>query len=332
MTREGIMLPPCRSRRMLAGFAVWAGVSMALAQPYPSKPIRVVTAEAGGGNDLIARVMVRALNERGDGLGQQLIVENRGGAGGLIAVETVLRAAPDGYTLLFYASNIWIIPLLKKAAPYDVARDFAPITWAARSPSTLVVHPSLPVSSVKELIAIARAKPGQLNYGSGGSGASTHVAAELFKSMAKVNIVRVAYRGNAPAINDLMAGQVQVMFATAGTVAPHVGSRRLRALAVTSPEPTPLAPGLPTVASAGLPGYESLSIYGAFAPSKVLPVIIQQLNREMVHALNRNDVKEQLLKAGVEAVGSTPQAYAAAIKADIARVGKVIQEAGIRED
>lgn len=323
---------PRRSVRVFVWIAVWAGVSTALAQPYPTKPIRVVTAEAGGGNDLIARLMVRALNERGDGLGQQWIVENRGGAGGLIAAETVIRAAPDGYTLLFYASNIWIIPLLKKSAPYDVARDFAPITWAARSPSTLVVHPSLPVSSVRALIDFARAKPGQLNYGSGGGGASTHVAAELFKSMAKVNIVRVAYRGNAPAINDLMAGQVQVMFATAGTVAPHVGSRRLRALAVTSPEPTPLAPGLPTVASAGLPGYESLSIYGAFAPSKVSPAIIQQLNREMVRALNRNDVKEQLLKAGVEAVGSTPEAYAATIKADIARVSQVIQEAGIRED
>lgn len=329
MKHPGMRRWYCGPVRSLAGFAVLAGLSAAFAQPYPSKPIRVVTAEAGGGNDLIARVLARAM---GDSLGQQLIVENRGGAGGIIAAETAIRAAPDGYTLLLYASNIWIIPLLKKAAPYDVARDLVPITWAARSPSTLVVHPSLPAATVKELIAIARANPGQLNYGSGGSGSSTHLAAELFKSMAKVNIVRVAYRGNAPAISDLMAGQLQVMFATAGTVAPHTGSRRLRALAVTSREPTPLAPGLPTVASAGLPGYESLSIYGVFAPSKVSAAIIQQLNREMVRVLNRNDVKDQLLKAGVEAVGSTPEAFVAAIKADVARMSKVIQETGIRED
>lgn len=298
-------------------------------QAYPTKPIRIVTAEAGGGNDFAARAIVRGI---ADSMGQQLIVDNRGGAGGIIAAEIVARAAPDGYTLLVYASNIWIIPLLKKNVPYDMAKDFAPITWAARSPSTLVVHPSLPVKSVKDLIAIAKAKPGQLNYGSGGSGATTHLAAELFKSMAKVNIVRVTYRGNAPALNDLIAGQIQVMFATAGTVAPHIGSGRLRALAVTSAQPTALSPGLPTVASSGLPGYESLSIYGVFAPSKTPTAIIQQLNREMVRVLHRADVKEQFFNAGVETVGSSPEAFAAAIKSDVARMAKVINEAGIRED
>ncbi len=314
---------------LLIYIAAALGASAALAQQYPAKTIRVVTAEAGGGNDLAARAIVRGI---GDSMGQQLIVDNRGGAGGIIAAEIVARAPADGYTLLVYASNIWIIPLLKKNIPYDMARDFAPITWAARSPSTLVVHPSLPVKSVKDLIDIARAKPGQLNYGSGGSGATTHVAAELFKSMAKVNIVRVTYRGNAPAINDLIAGQIQVMFATAGTVAPHTGSGRLRALAVTSAQPTTLAPGLPTVASAGLPGYESLSIYGVFAPAKTSAAIIAQLNREIVRALNRPDIKELFLTAGVEVVGSTPEAFAAAIKADVARMSKVINEAGIRED
>jgi len=320
-----------RSLQTLLLFPIVAtlGVTTVLAQTYPHKPIRMVTAEAGGGNDFAARAIVRGI---ADSMGQQLIVDNRGGAGGIIAAELVARAPPDGYTLLVYASNIWIIPLLKKSIPYDMARDFAPITWAARSPSTLVVHPSLPVKSVRDLIAIAKAKPGQLNYGSGGSGATTHVAAELFKSMAKVNIVRVSYRGNAPAINDLIAGQIQVMFATAGTIAPHTGSGRLRALAVTSAEPTALAPGLPTVASAGLPGYESLSIYGVFAPSKTSAAIIQQLNREIVRALNRTDIKELFLNAGVEVVGSTPEAFAAAIKADVARMSKVINEAGIRED
>jgi tripartite-type tricarboxylate transporter receptor subunit TctC len=301
----------------------------AFAQGYPAKPIRLVTAEAGGGNDFTARAIVRGI---GDSLGQQLIVDNRGGAGGIIAAEIVARAAPDGYTLLVYAGNIWTIPLMKKSVPYNVDRDFVPITWAARSPSTVVVHPSLPVKSIRDLIAMARAKPGQLNYGSGGTGASTHLAAELFKSMARVNLVRVTYRGNAPAINDLIAGQIQVMFATAGTVAPHAGSGRLRALAVTSAQPTPLAPGLPTVASAGLPGYESLSIYGVFAPAKTPAAIMQQLNREMVRALHRADIKTLFLNAGVEAVGSTPEDFSAAIKADVARLGKVISEAGIREE
>lgn len=301
----------------------------AFAQAYPAKPIRIVTAEAGGGNDFTARAIVRGI---GDSLGQQLIVDNRGGAGGIIAAEMVARAAPDGYTLLVYASNIWIIPLLKKNVPYDMARDFTPVTWAARSPSTLVVHPALPVKSVRDLIAIAKARPGQLNYGSGGTGSSTHLAVELFKSMAQVNIVRVTYRGNAPAMNDLIAGQIQVMIATAGTVAPHAGSGRLRALAVTSAQPTPLAPGLPTMASAGLPGYESLSIYGVFAPSKTANAILQQLNREMVRALARADMKELFLNAGLETVGSSPEAFAAAIKADTVRMSKVIAEAGIREE
>lgn len=295
---------------------------------YPTKPIRIVTAEAGGGNDFAARSIVRGL---GDTLGQQVIVDNRGGAGGIIAAEAVARAPADGYTLLVYASNIWIIPLLRKNVPYDFARDFVPVTWAARSPSTLVVHPSLPVKSVKELIAFAKARPGQLNYGSGGTGSTTHLAAELFKSMAQVNIVRVAYRGNGPALNDLIAGQIQVMLATAGSVAPHIGTGRLRALAVTSAQPTPLAPGLPTVASAGLPGYESLSIYGLFAPAKTPAAIIQQLNREIVKVLHRQDVKQQFLNAGVETVGSTPDEFAAAIKADVARMSKVIHDAGIRE-
>jgi tripartite-type tricarboxylate transporter receptor subunit TctC len=311
---------------MLAGFA---GAIVAMAQPYPARSIRIVTAEAGGGNDFAARLIVRGL---GDSLGQQAVVDNRGGAGGIIAAEIVARAPPDGYTLLVYASNIWIIPLLRKNVPYDMNRDFAPITWAARAPSTLVVHPSLPAKSVKDLIAIAKAQPGQLNYGSGGSGSTTHLAAELFKSMAKVSILRVSYRGNAPAMNDLIAGHIHLMFATAGTVAPHTGSGRLRALAVTSAQPTALSPGLPTVASAGLPGYESLSIYGVFAPAKTPTAIIQQLNRELVRVLSRGDVKEQFFNAGVETVGSSPEAFAAAIKADVARMSKVISEAGIRDE
>jgi tripartite-type tricarboxylate transporter receptor subunit TctC len=302
---------------------------VASGQTYPSRPVRMVTAEAGGGNDFTARALAPLLSER---LGQQFVVDNRGGAGGLIAAEIVARAPADGYTLLVYAANVWIIPLLRKSTPYDAVRDFAPMIWAAKSPNTLVVHPSVPATSVKELVALAKARPNQLNYGSGGSGSSTHLTAELFKSMAGVQIVRVPYKGNAPALNDLVAGQIQVMFATAATVAPHAQSGRLRALAVTSAEPTALAPGLPTVASAGLPGFEAVSIYGIFAPARTPATVIGLLNQEMVRALARPEVKQRFFNAGMETVGSSPAEFAAAIKADIARVGKVIKQAGIRED
>ena len=301
----------------------------AFAQAYPAKPIRVVTSEPGGGNDFTARTIGQAIGAR---LGQPWIVDNRGGAGGAIAADIVARAPPDGYTLLVYASNIWMIPLLRANVPYDVLRDLAPITFAARSPNTVVVHPSLPVKSMKELIALAKARPGQLTYGSAGTGATSHLSAELFKSMAKVDILRVPYKANPPALNDLMGGQVQLMFSTASSVTPLVKAGRLRALAVTSAEPSPLAPGLPTVAAAAnLPGYESISTYGVFAPAKTPDAIIRQLNQAILAVLSQPDVRERFLNVGVEAVGTTPEQLTALIKADIARMSKVIKEAGIRE-
>ncbi len=303
--------------------------SFAYAQSYPTKPIRVVTSEPGGGNDFAARAIGQAIGPR---LGQPWVIDNRGGAGGAIAAETVAKAPADGYTLLVYAANIWIIPLLRSNVPYDVLRDLAPITWAARSPNTVVVHPSLPVTSMKELIALAKARPGQLSYGSGGTGATSHLSAELFKSMAKVDILRVPYKANPPALNDLMGGQVQLMFSTASSVTPHLRSGRLRALAVTSAEPSPLAPGLPTVASAAnLPGYESISIYGVFAPAKTPEAIVRQLNQAIVAVLNQPDVRERFFNVGVETVGSTSEQFTAVIRADIARMAKVIKDAGIRE-
>ena len=306
---------------LLTGAGAWA-------QSYPVKPMRVVTAEPGGGNDLVARMIGQAITPR---LGQQWIIDNRGGAGGLIAIEIAAKAPADGYTLLVYAGNVWTIPLLRKNVPYQV-KDFAPITWAARSPSTLVVHPSVPVHSVRDLIGLAKARPGQLSYGSGGIGTSTHLAAELFKSMAKVDILWVPYKGNGPAMNDLISGQVQLMFGTAGTVAPHIKSGRVRAIAVTSAEPSILAPGLPTVATSGLPGYESISIYGVFAPAGTPEAIIWQLNRAIVAVLNMPEIRERFFNVGMEAVGSTPEQFGAAIRADTARLLKVIDEAGIRGD
>lgn len=299
------------------------------AQAYPAKAVRIITAEPGGGNDFAARVLAQGLTRN---LGQQFIIENRGGAGGAIAAEAAAKAAPDGYSLLLYAGNIWTIPLLRSNAQYEFARDFMPVTWVAKSPNTVVVHPSLPVKNVRELIALAKARPGQLNYASGGSGSATHLSVELFKSMAGLDIVRVPYKGNGPALNDLIAGQVQVMFSTAATVAPHLSSGRLRALAVTSADPSPLAPGLPTVASSGLPGYESISIYGLFAPSKTPAAIVRLLFQESAQYLRTAEVRERFLKAGVETVGSTPEEFAAAIKADVAKMAKVIRDAGIRED
>jgi tripartite-type tricarboxylate transporter receptor subunit TctC len=301
---------------------------LAIAQTYPVKPLRVITAEPGGGNDFAARVIGQAIAPK---LGQPWIVDNRGGAGGAIAAEAVAKAPPDGYTLLVYAGNVWTIPLLRKNVRYEV-KDFAPVTWAARSPSTLVVHPSLPVRTVRDLIALAKTRPGQLSYGSGGAGASTHLAAELFKSMAKVDILWVPYKGNGPAMNDLIAGQVQIMFGTAGTVTPHVSSGRVRAIAVTSAEPSVLAPGLPTIAASGLPGYESISIYGVFVPAGTPEPIVRQLNLAIVSVLNTPEVRERFLNVGMEVVGSTPEQFAVAMKADEARLRKVISEAGIRAD
>jgi len=318
-----------RARRyacILAGALLASGgVS---AQSYPVKPIRVVTAEPGGGNELAARTIGQAITAR---LGQPWVIDSRGGAGGAIAMEVVARAPADGYTLLVYAGNVWTIPLLRKGVRYEV-KDFAPITWIARSPCTLVVHPSLPVHSVQDLIGLAKARPGQLSYGAGGVGAITHLSAELFKSMAKVDILFVPYKGNGPAINDLIGGQIQIMFGTAGTVAPHVKSGRVRAIAVTSAEPSPLAPGLPTIASAGLPGYESISIYGIYAPAATPVAIIRQLNSAIVAVLKTPEVRDRFFNVGMEIVGSTPEQFAAVMKADEARLRKVINEAGIRAD
>ncbi len=301
---------------------------LASGQNYPTRPIRIVTSEPGGGNDFAARMIVQGV---GSSLGQPLVVENRGGAGGAIAADLVAKSPPDGHTLLFYASGIWLIPFLRSNVPYDPVRDLSPITLAVKSPNTVVVNSSLPVKSVKELIALARARPGELNYGSGTSGGSTHLAGELFKSLTRVNIVRISYKANAPALTDLISGQVHLMFATAGTVAPHLKSGRLRALAVTSAEPSALAPGLPTVA-ATVPGYEVIQMYGMFAPARTPELIVKRLNQEVVRALHLADVKEKLFSSGVEVVGSSPGEFAAAIKSDMARMGKVIRDAGIRED
>ena len=312
----------------LAAGLMASGPGLVSGQAYPNKPVRIVTAEAGGGNDFAARLIAEGL---AGGLGQPVIVENRGGAGGAIAAELVAKAQPDGYTLITYASNFYIVPLMKKV-PYDVVKDFAPVTAAGIAPNVVVVPPSLPAKSIKELIALAKAKPGELNYADGSTGGSQYLATELFKSMAGVNIVAVTYKGNGPAITALIAGQVQMMLSSAIAAAPSIKSGKLKALAVTSAKPSTLAPELPTVAASGLPGYEAISVYSVYAPARTPAAIINRLNREAVRFLNRADVKERLLSIGVEAVGSSPAELAAIVKSDMTRLARVIKDTGIKID
>ncbi len=312
---------------LLAAAALALAAGTARGQTYPTKPVRVVTSAPGGGSDLVSRLMAQALTTS---LGQQFIVENRGG--GVVAGETVAKSPADGYTLLFYGSALWLLPLMRKDVPYDPMRDFVPISWVSRQPNVLVVHPSLPAQSVKALIALAKARPSALNYSSGGTGSSGHIGAELFKYMAGVNIARINYKGQGPATNDVVSGQVQLTFGTSGSVMPHVKSGRLRALAVTSAEPTALAPGLPTIAASGVPGYESEQMSGLFAPSKTPAAVLSVLGQETVRALNRQEIKDRVFQSGAEIVASSPEKFGAQIRAEVARLGKLIKAVGIRDE
>ena len=305
--------------------ALLAFNSAAQTERYPHTPLRIVTAEVGGGNDYSSRVIAAGLTSA---LGQQVVVENRGGTP-VNSVDSVMRAAPDGYTLLLNGSNMWMLQYMRDNVPYDMLRDLAPVTLATSSPCILVVHPSLPVKSVKELIALARARPNELNYAAA-PGGLIHIAAELFKSIAGVKMVHVAYKGGGPSLNALFAGEVQLMFPTAGTVAAHLQSKRLRALAVTSAQPSKLFPQLPTIAATGLPGYESVGRFAVFAPLKTPEALVARINQEIVRVLAREEAVTRLNAAGIEPVGSTPVQLTVVIKSEMATLGKVIRNAGIR--
>ena len=300
------------------------GTRLVAGQTYPDKPIRIVAAAAGGGADYGVRLIVPGLSAR---LGQQVIVDNRG----FTAIEVAAKAAPDGYTLLYYGSTVWLMPLMQEV-PYDPVRDLAAITLVNGQPSVLAVHPSLPVRSVRQLIALAKARPGDLNYASGPTGSSGHMAGELLKAMAGVNIVRVPYKGTGPSTLAVLTGEVHLTFITTGAVAPHLKSGRLRALAVTSGQRSALVPDLPTVSASGVPGYESVVLAGIFAPAKTSAAIINRLSQEIVRVINSADVKEKFLDTGAEIIGGTPEQFAATIKSEMARMGKVVKEAGIRAD
>ncbi len=298
------------------------------AQSYPTKPIRVIAASAGSSGDFSARLIGQGISGI---LGQQMVVENHGGSV-TISGELLAKAAPDGYTLLVMPSSLWLLPFMQDNIPYDALRDFAPISSTGRSPLILLVHPSLGVKTVKQLIALAKSRPGELNYGSPSTGSATHIASELLKSMAHVNIVRIPYKGTSPALNDLIGGQTQMMFSSLAPSLPHVKSGRLRGLAISSAQPSPLAPGVPTVAASGLPGFDAVATQGIFAPAKTPAPIIQRLNQEIVRFLDKPDVREKFLTSGVDVFGSTPEEFSTIIKSEMARLGKAIKDAGIRAE
>ena len=300
------------------------GAGVACGQDYPNKPIHIVTGGAGGGSDVVSRQIAQGISGP---LGQPVIVDNRVA---ILARNTVLKAPPDGYTLLVQGSILWVAPLLEKAPAYDAVNDFSPVALISREVFVLAVHPSLPVKSVKELLALAKARPGELNYAITSFGGPPHIAAELFKSMAGVNIVNVPYKSTPLAITAMISGEVQVSTFDAGLVAPHLKLGRLRGLAVTSAEPSALIPGLPTMAASGLPGFESVTWTGILAPAKTPATIINRLNQEIVRVLNQSDVKERFLNAGSEIFASSPEQFAATIKSETAKVGKIIKDAGIR--
>ena len=307
------------------GSAMIVAAGLAGAQDYPNRVIRIITATPGSGSDFTARLIAQGISGP---LGQTVIVENRPSN---LTGEIAVKALPDGYTLLVEGNSFWFAPLLQKT-PYDVLRDFSPITIALFAPNIVVLHPSVPANSINELIALAKAKPGQLNYGSSGTGSSQHLAIEMLKSMAGINIVHVPYKGNAPALAGTIANEVQLMSSSAAAAAPFLKSGKLKVLAVTSAKPSALFPGLPTVASAGLPGYDLASRTGLFATGKPPKAVINRLNLEIVRALRTPEIKEKFSSAGVETIGNTPEEFTAIIVSEIAIIGNVIKDAGIKAD
>ena len=297
------------------------------AQAYPSKPIRLLVGfPPGGTNDIVARIVAPKL---GAYLGQQVVVDNRGGANTAIATELGARAVPDGYTLLFNAPGHATNPSLMKL-PFDSVKDFAFISMIAEAQNLLVTHPSLPVRTVKELIAISRRHPGQINYGSSGTGSTVHLSAELFQYMTGVKWVHIPYKGGGPGVVALLAGEVSLYFGNVPTVIRQARDGKLRAIAVTGPKRTPAAPDVPTIAESGVEGYQVTTFYGLSVPAKTPKAICDRLHVETVKAVNAPEVREKLLGLGADPVGSTPEQYTAFIQAEIAKWAKVIKAAGIK--
>ena len=307
------------------------GVAAALAQPYPSRPIRwIIPFSPGGPSDIIGRFFSTKLT---DALGKQVVVDNRGGATGIIAFEIAARAVPDGYTVLQAgASGLTTNPHLHAKLPYDVQRDFKLVTQLVATPNLLVVHPSMTARSVKEVVELAKAKPGQLAYASGGTGTSNHLSWEMLKFYTGIELVHVPFKGTGPALTSVLGGQTQMMFSNMLPAMPHVRSGRLVGLAVTSAERSPAAPNLPTVAESGIPGYETTSWHGVVVPAGTPNAVVKRLYTELRQITQQPDVKDRFAQDGTQVVGSTPEEYAATVKSESAKWAKIIKAAGIKAE
>jgi len=316
------------SRALAVCLAAVSGYSSA--QDFPSKPLRLVVGSTpGGGTDISARLIAPKMSEQ---LGQQVVVENRPGATTTIGVNYVVRSAPDGYTMLMGVSSLAINPHILQNVPYDALKDLAPVTQVLVAPNIMVAHPSLPIRTVKDLVAFARARPGQLNFAAGGAGSSQHLAIELFLYMTGTKIVHVPYKGQGMALIDVVAGQVSLMMANVISALPHVRSARLRALGVTGSKRTTVAPDIPTIAEAGVPGYEVLQWYGVLAPAATPREIIGRLHGVIAHAVQDPKIRERIVADAGEPVGNTPDEFSAILRADYKKWGEVIRKAGIRVD
>jgi tripartite-type tricarboxylate transporter receptor subunit TctC len=327
---------------MRPGYSIAVGIALVAASMpasaqsdptagFPRKPVRmIVPFPPGGGTDILARPIAQKLTER---WGQQVIVDNRAGAGGIIGTDLTAKTPPDGYSFMLATNGTHgINQSLYRKLPYDTLRDFTPITLVAIAPNILVVHPSVPVSTVKELIALAKAKPGALNYATPGNGTPPHLAAEIFKSMAGVNITHVPYKGAGPAVIDVLGGQMQVMFANAPVVLPHIRAGKLRSLATTSAKRLSILADFPTIAESGLPGYEADTWYGMFGPAGMPAPLLNKINQDLVRVLALPEIKELFAGQGAEVSTNTPAQFAPMVKHEVERWAKVIKQTGIHVD
>lgn len=312
----------------LALVASLCWIGNAPAQEFPARPVRLIVPQSpGGSTDVVARAVASRMTES---LGQNVIVDNRPGAGSLNGTELVAKAAPDGHTVLVVAASFTINPAVRKKLPFDPERDFTPVTQLVTLPHILVLHPSVPATSVKEFIALAKSKPGVLNYGISGIATSTHMAGELFMHMTGIQMVSIPYKGGAPGMTALLGGQIQLYFATISTAIPHIRSGKLRALAVTTAKRSVAAPEFPTIEEAGVPGYEHASWVGMLAPAGVPRNILSKLNAESAKAVQSQDIRALLLRDGLEATGNSPRDFERIIKTEIAKWNKVARVANIQ--
>jgi tripartite-type tricarboxylate transporter receptor subunit TctC len=317
-------------RLSIIGVALLGGASVTLAQDYPSKPVRLIIGfPPGGGADIVARQLTPRLGEL---LGQQLVIDNRPGASGNIALELLAKSAPDGHVLMLTTPTLTVNPALYPKIPYDAQRDFAPVGLVASTVYVLVVHPSLPVKTVKDLISLAKTKPRELLYSSGGNGAAAHLAGELFRSMSGIQMVHVPYKGIAPALVAVLSGEAQVTFGSQPSALPHVRQGKLNALAVTSATRSSFTPQLPSIAEAALPGYDTTAWYGVIAPVRTAPAIINRLNRDILRVLDLPEIKTGLANLSFDILGGTPDQFAALIRDELAKWSKVVKESGMRLD